>query len=444
VDVSGGAALNLGVSQTLAGLSGAGSVGLGTSNLTLNNASANVFSGQFTGTGDLVKLGAGTLTLSGSSSFTGNVAVREGSLVAAAAGSLGDGAAAVRVGNTAAISGTTALLLQGLGINRAVIVEQNPAGAPSRPVILGGVGSGTASFGTGMIQLGREVILQADTGSKVQFANTWKDFAGTGTPTAAIQIGNTGKAGVVEVLNNLATTGTVSVVSGSLLMGQNGGFGAGSTVVVGSAGSSSVSLDLRGLNAFTFANGQTLMGQGTMLMSGNMNVNMQGTFSPGNSPGVFTFDGAGTVNLAGTTRMDVWGTDRGTGYDGVDLANGAQLAFGGDLVLDFSSTELPFYTSYQLFGDGSGQGLSGNFATVVVAPGNEFYSGLTFVQPSANPNIWLTGKNAQGQMLQFTAATGEMIVVPEPGAVATAVIGVAAVAFSAWRRKKARSRARAA
>jgi hypothetical protein len=181
-----------------------------------------------------------------------------------------------------------------------------------------------------------------------------------------------------------------------------------------------------------------------MLMSGGMNVNMQGTFSPGNSPGVFTLDGAGTMNLGGTTRMDVWGTDRGTGYDAVDLVNGAQLAFGGDLVLDFSSTELPFYTSYQLFGDGSGAGLSGNFATVVVAPGNDFYSGLTFTQWSGNPNIWVTGKNVNGQMLEFSATTGEMIVVPEPGAVATAVIGVAAVAFSAWRRRKARSRKQAA
>lgn len=68
--------------QPLDGLSGvAGTeVALGTNTLLLLNASDHLFAGSITGTGSLSKLGAGTLFLSGASTFTGTTTVQQGAL----------------------------------------------------------------------------------------------------------------------------------------------------------------------------------------------------------------------------------------------------------------------------------------------------------------------------------------------------------------------------
>lgn len=79
-----GAQLLLNASETIGSLAGGGlsggNVNLQGNTLTVGNASNTNFAGSLTGTGGLTKVGAGTLTLSGANSYSGNTTVSAGVL----------------------------------------------------------------------------------------------------------------------------------------------------------------------------------------------------------------------------------------------------------------------------------------------------------------------------------------------------------------------------
>ncbi|MCP4565836.1 MAG: autotransporter domain-containing protein [Bosea sp.] len=81
--VGAGATLDLAsFSQSIGSLAGAGSVVLGSGNLTTgSDNSSTTFSGSITGTGGVTKTGTGTLTLSGTNTYTGATKVSGGKLV---------------------------------------------------------------------------------------------------------------------------------------------------------------------------------------------------------------------------------------------------------------------------------------------------------------------------------------------------------------------------
>jgi outer membrane autotransporter protein len=80
--VAGGATLDLnGFNQLIGSLAGAGNVTLGAATLTTgNDQTSTSFSGVMSGTGGLVKIGGGTLTLTGASTYTGPTDVNNGTL----------------------------------------------------------------------------------------------------------------------------------------------------------------------------------------------------------------------------------------------------------------------------------------------------------------------------------------------------------------------------
>jgi outer membrane autotransporter protein len=102
--VATGATLGLnGFNQTIGSLAGAGSVTLGAATLTTgNDNTSTTFSGTMSGTGGLTKIGSGTLTLSGSSSYSGATAVNAGTLTVN--GSIAN--SVVTVNSGAMLSGT--------------------------------------------------------------------------------------------------------------------------------------------------------------------------------------------------------------------------------------------------------------------------------------------------------------------------------------------------
>jgi autotransporter-associated beta strand protein len=114
VTVAGGATFNVGASQQISSLGGSGNVSLGGNSLVIGNSDglSTTFSGDVSGTGGLAKAGNGTLTLSGSNTYTGGTSINAGGLVVA--GSLGNTAVTVgggaRLGGTGSIAGTVVVL----------------------------------------------------------------------------------------------------------------------------------------------------------------------------------------------------------------------------------------------------------------------------------------------------------------------------------------------
>jgi autotransporter-associated beta strand protein len=70
-----------GFNQTISSLSGSGNLVLGSGTMVITQTANTNFSGNISGTGNLVLAGIGTLTLDGQSNFNGNFDIRAGSLV---------------------------------------------------------------------------------------------------------------------------------------------------------------------------------------------------------------------------------------------------------------------------------------------------------------------------------------------------------------------------
>lgn len=125
VSVADGATLWLGgASQTVAGLSGAGAVSLGTATLTVNQSADSTHSGTLSTTGTLVKNGGGLLNLSGTVSGGGAIQVNAGELgvngpcsssVSVGAGARLSGAGSISAAASVAAGGTVAPGANGVG-----------------------------------------------------------------------------------------------------------------------------------------------------------------------------------------------------------------------------------------------------------------------------------------------------------------------------------------
>lgn len=154
----------------------------------------------------------------------------------------------------------------------------------------------------------------------------------------------------------------------------------------------------------------TLGGNGTV--GGATTVN--GNLRPGTSPGVLTF--TNSLTLAGTTAttMEINGTVRETGYDGVDV--GTALTYGGTLTLAFGTT---FGTdqTFNLFDLFTSQ--SGSFSSVSLTGS---YSG-SLVDDGFG--VWSATTNSGNESWVFTQSTGDLAltVIPEPSSALLGALG---------------------
>jgi hypothetical protein len=177
---------------------------------------------------------------------------------------------------------------------------------------------------------------------------------------------------------------------------------------------------LLGATSVSVLSAATLGGSGTI--AGAVAV-LGGTLSPGASPGALSIASL-SLDASSTTLMEITGTTAGSQYDQVVLSG--SVAYGGGMVLDLSQT-FADSTTFDLFKDFTS--FSGNLASLTSV--GSAYNGVTFTRAG---DVW-TSTQSGGQTLEFSQATGVLIVVPEPASMAA--VGLAAVAaLAAGRRRR--------
>ena len=222
--VNAGAAVDLnGFGQTVSSLSGSGSIALGGATLTTgaNNASG-AFAGAISGSGSLVKIGTGTLLLTGANTYSGGTNVLGGVL-----------------------AGTTSSLQGNILNNSAVLFDQNTdgtyAGSMSGSGTLMKSGSGLLTLNGNNTYTGGTVIagggiVASPTGLSGSILNNSSLIFGgpsgvfTGTISGTGSVTKTG-TGTMTMNSAQALTGLTSVADGTLVM--NGGTAGGVDVTAG-------------------------------------------------------------------------------------------------------------------------------------------------------------------------------------------------------------------
>ena len=392
VAIASGATFELGGNETIASLSGAGHMKVGTATLT-TGASDSTFSGTLYGAGDLVKAGAGSFTLSGNSglsSFTGNALINGGTLVLASANALNSGTVVTMTGGTLTVNQRTIIgaLDQGSGVvnGNGVLISAltlTSSGA------LNGILADGVDYAAGILKRtsGTTTVGAANTFTgaiKVQGGTLQLASGGSFDATSSLAMSADGtmdlnnKSQSFTAVNG--TGGTVALGSGALgVNGSSDSNFAGSITGTGSlAKSGGGKLALTGASSYTGAtvvsdgllvvngsistsilttiqSGATLGGSGTV---GALTVLDGGTVAPGNSPGILS---TGDYTQAGTLSLQLDGTLAGDEYDQVNVGGTVNLS--GLLTATVGYTPLNGQLLFILTNDGT-DAINGTFSGI--------------------------------------------------------------------------------
>lgn len=404
----------------------------GTSAFTLTNAGAASLAatgtGAIAGTGKLVYAGSGTLNLSGNNSYSGGTEIT--------------GSGALRLSGANTSSGDTKLTTGQLTVANALALQSSTVDM--------------ATGDTGTLVFNQDSTLGGLKGSRNVNLGGFNQSLGNNnantTYSGAISNGSLTKVGTgtftLDGANSYA--GDTTIKAGRLKLGVSGAISSSGTVTVGDAGSSGAVLDLvdKGSGGFSFGAAQTVKGIGTILGASSGTVTISGLLSPGNSPGLLTFQDT-SVSLAGTSSvlMEITGSARGAdpGYDAVDINNGG-LIYGGTMRLSISQT----FTSgtFDLF-KFSLNSTSGSFASIVFEPGS-LYSGSWSLQSSGSWQSQATVAGGGIQPMSFQQnlesggfSYGQLVIVPEPLTLGLIGIGSGVAAVAIRRRLRGRRRSAA-
>lgn len=311
-------------------LTGSGEFNVLTSSdrITINQSGNSTFAGAFTGLGALVKSDAGALTLTGSSTHTGGTTVSAGTLDTTGGGQLADTGAVVIASGATFVAGTT-----------------DTIGAVSNSGTINVTGTSTVSTQNTTVASGGTLNI------------------GTGGTFSATTVG--GGTGNINLENN----SNLVLAPGALLNYTllNGG-------TITSAGGT--------VNSADFTNQFGSAVQGFLTFTGNFTNN--GTFAPGNSPGLTTIAGNYTENA--TLQAQIQNTTPITGYDQVRVGGTVTLNPSSTLVVHTWGGVLPASGNvYQIIADSAGAPVrvNGVFGNVLFDANGQ----LTPVNPISNAAV---------------------------------------------------------
>ena len=387
-------------------------IGTGTYNLSGGSLAATntIFIGK--------ELGAsGTMTMTGGTMSTSDklqIGHNQATGVLTQSGGIVNVQNEVSIGNENSGSSVGTYTLSGsaeLNVGNEVLVGRDNAtgtfnldgGTVTTKKIEGGTGNATVNFNGGILKA-RES--QAAFITNLDVANV---------QAGGITIDSNGfDLGISQTLSG--TGGLTKAGAGRLTLSASNAYAgtttvtAGSLFIDGTQASGAVQVDA----------GATLGGSGAIGGA----VTMFGVLSPGNSPGVLSV-AALVLGGSSTSIFEIDGTTRSTQYDGLNITGSSGPTYGGALSLVFGNGSAFGNTDvFNLF-DFTGAA-AGDFSSVT---STGFYSGTW----SVSSGEW--SLQSGGQTLTFSQSAGDLVIVPEPTALALTGIGIAAAAWARrWRR----------
>ena len=445
----------LGTSQQIGQLFGAGAVDLTAGALTVDSGNFSGVIQSQNSTFGLTKISSGTLTLSGSSSYTGNTHVNAGSLILAGtstpnlststAVTVASGANLVVNGDNTVASLTSNGQVSGSNTLTATTYNLNDGSQVSAK--LGNVATGSTLNSNGAVTLSNSV---AATSINVQTGTLTVAAPDILAHAAAVDIATPATLSLTggdQTVRTLDGGGTLTLNGHNLNVTQGGTY-SGTTTTTGSLTKTGTgNLDLSGDNTFTQGivvdegtvtiapgstqttsatsdtvvnSGSTLVNNGiitnsvvvntggTLMGSGSFTGNLtgNGTTSPGNSPGILTVAGNYVEN--GMLNIEVWGL----GGAGVAATGHDQVAVGGSTILNSATSTLNLVKTGGTFEPAKGD----KFTIIQGAPGSISGSFATFTSGFTNDMIL---NRSTGQLVGtglLTASTGSNILNALPGA----------------------------
>ncbi|WP_083649357.1 autotransporter-associated beta strand repeat-containing protein [Salaquimonas pukyongi] len=304
--VNAGGTLQVAQSETIASLSGAGNVVL-SGTLTTGDAGDDEISGVISGTGLLIKQGAGNLTLSGNNTNSGDITVDGGTLTLASNAAAGTGSIWT--------TGSVVAYANGVNIANPIVVSSNTTQLE--------VNGTDAAEQSGVISQsgGARPLEKTGTGTlTLSAANTY-----TGTTTIT--------AGTLNVTGSLASTALVAK-DGATLQADGAAIHDSAAVTLNGTGILSLTGSERiGSLASTSAGSTVSLGANTLTTGDAANAAFAGSIT---GTGGLTKEGAGTFSLTGGSNytgttavnggiLDITGTGALSGAGGVTINNNGTL-----------------------------------------------------------------------------------------------------------------------